>query len=569
MTRFHLKQGVIIVLWVVIAAVFVNWTIRFMRAEHTLYSWDSNIWWLEEPMTHPPDHSVLSSIAVLGRYMHHDYNLVCAVPSACMMALLGGSRLCDIVSNVVFLLIPYVMFCVWLLVKVPQATWPQAVWSALAFLALLWVPLPWILTLNGLTDVGGLMVAAVATDLLMRTDIRSRDAIRWLSIGAALAILALCKRWYLYLDVGLLAVLLVEIALDLITTSRRFRSVCLASIYTAVYGPFFCACSLVGVYFISFPLPLEILTTNYSHLYSSYQSGDSLLSALRANFVVLIQYYGLAQVALAFLCFVAALFLTQARRGALYLYLPGWVAWFFFSRVQTMADHHTLLFYIATAVMPLFLAQQLLSPGLPDRKPWGWALLAVTALVSGLSFLNVFSSSPPLGSSLVQAAFPVVRRQPVQRHDLAEIKALLRFIGGKVVNSPGVPLVRDVYVLASSDLFNASLLGSAGFQLNKSLPAQDHVGITVDVDIRDGFPYQLVSANLVLVADPIQTHLPGRQKVMTVPARMFLQGEGFAQAFTRDSRTFQLDQGVRVYVFERVRPSTPEEIRQLHEQLGL
>ncbi|MCE0497487.1 MAG: hypothetical protein LV481_06015 [Methylacidiphilales bacterium] len=521
-------------------------------------------------MTHPPDHSVLSSIAVLGRYMHHDYNLVCAVPSACMMALFGGSRLCDIVSNVVFLLIPSVTFCVWFLIKVPQTTWPHAVWSVLAFLALLLVPLPWIVTLNGLTDVGGLIVAAVATDLFIRTDIRSRDVIRWLSIGAALAILALCKRWYLYLDVGLLVVLLVEIALDFIATSRRSRSVTLVSVYQAAYGPFFCAWGLVGVYFLSFPLPVEILTTNYSRIYTSYQTNGSWLATLGTNFVALFRYFGLAQVALALLCFVVALFLTQARRGALYLYLPGWVAWLFFSRVAEMGIHHILLFYIATAVMPLFLARQLLSsPGLPDRKPWGWVLLVVAVLVSGLSFWSVFSPSPPLGSSLAQAAFPVVRRQPVQRHDLGEIEALVRFIGDKVGSPPGVPPARDVYVLASSDLFNSSLLSSAGFQLNESLPAQDHVCITKDVDVRDGFPDQLVSARLVLVTDPIQTDLPSRQKVMTVPARLFLRGEGFAHAFTRDPRIFQLDQGVRVYVFERVRPSTPEEIMQLHEQLGL
>jgi hypothetical protein len=170
---------------------------------------------------------------------------------------------------------------------------------------------------------------------------------------------------------------------------------------------------------------------------------------------------------------------------------------------------------------------------------------------------------------LVQQAFPALRVQPAQRHDLTEIEALMRFVGDKVVNPPGRPPVHDVYLLSSSQLLNSSLLDGASFQLNTPLPAQDYICSTHDVDRRDGFPDSLVTARLVLVADPIQTHLQEEQKVLTVPARLFLQGQGFARAFTRDPRTFQFDQGVRVYVFERARPSTPEEIALLHEQIGL
>jgi hypothetical protein len=159
--------------------------------------------------------------------------------------------------------------------------------------------------------------------------------------------------------------------------------------------------------------------------------------------------------------------------------------------------------------------------------------------------------------------------QPVQRTDLDEIARLMQFIGGKVSTAPGQPTPRDIYVLSSSWAFNSSYLETAGFQLRQQLPAGDRICDTHDVDFRDGFPGELVTAQVVVLAEPIQSHLIAEQKVIAVPFRMFSQGTGFAQAFTRDPEIFHLDQGIRVSIFERTRASTPGEIQELREEIGL
>jgi hypothetical protein len=555
---------------VLIAAFFVDCAVRFMQAEHTIYGWDyMGFWKFGAELAYRPDHSVMGAIAAFGRSMHHDYNDFCALPSACMMALWGPTRFCYVISNVIFLIIPVVFVCLWLFVGLAPTTWSQTVFILLAFVALLAVPLPWVVTLSGMTDVGGLIMAAVVTDLLMRMDIRSASPIRWLAIGGGMAMTALCKRWYLYLVIAWLVVLMTEIAIDFIKTSRKSHSITFSSFVAAAFGPFLCLSGLVGVYCLSFPLPIEILTTNYSSMYVAYQSGDSWLGAIGSNADVIIQRYGLAQVALAFLCFIAALFFARTRRAVLYLYLPGWLALLDFSKVQTMNDHHMLLLYIATAVPPLFLARHLLSLELQRERPLGWAIVGAAVLISCLGFQSVFALRAPFGTSVVQNLFPDERIQPIQRHDLDQIEALMRFLDDKVANPPGQPPVQNVYLLSSSLLLNSSHLGSAAFQLGKPLPAVDYICQTHDVDFRDGFPDALLTARIVLVADPLQTHLKEEQRVLAVPARMFLQGQGFAQAFARDPEIFQLDQGVRVYTFERVRPSTPEEIAQLRKEVGV
>lgn len=541
-----------------------------MHVEHTLYGWDAmGVWQFVAPIAYPPDHSLFSAIATFGRSMHHAYNDFCGLPSIVVMALFNSTRFYYIIANVIFLVVPAAVATCWLFVRFEAATLAQAVSVLLAYFALLAVPLPWIVTLSGGTDVGGLIMAAVVTDLLGRTDIRSQDPKRWLAIGGALAMLALSKRWFLYLVISLILVMVIDVAISFLRTCLASGSLTITAIKSAIWGPFLCGCALAFVYMMSFPLPLEIIRSNYSVAYSAYQNGTSYADAVGLNASLIASRFGLIQMALAFGCFVAALFFSPMRRAAIYLYVPGWIALLQFSRIQTLNDHHMLLLYLATIVPPLFLARQLLwGGGVKGGRPWGWAILLLAALISGLGFGGVFASGPAESGN---AGFPWLsdqRLQPIQRHDLPEMEAILRFIGSKVIE-PGQPPVHDVYVLSSSLLLNSSHFASAGFQMHEDLPAGNYVCVTHDVDLRDGFPDELLDAKLVVVADPLQTHLETEQKVMTVPARMFLEGTGFAQAFVRDPQVFQMDQGVRVYIFERVRPSTPEEIAELHQEVGV
>ncbi len=571
MIRDHLKQGIALgAVLLVIALLFANWAAEYVRAEHTLFAWDYFLFWnMSANLALQAHQSILTAIVTFGWAMHHDYNLNCTLPATCMMALFGTtSRLCYVLSNVLFLVIPTALLGVALWVRGSLASWSQVAFCALAFLGIMAAPLPWVVTLGGESDVGGLIMALIATDLLSRTEVRSHDATRWLAIGAAMGCLALSKRWFLFYVSALIALMLVEVALDLIATFRRAGSFVLGPVWQAAYGPFLCGCGLVGVYMLSFPMPLRIATTDYSGLYSAYQSGTTYLSAAAINIESVVQRFGVAQVILSFACFVAALFFASMRRRALYLFLPGLAALFNFSRVQTMNEHHMLLLFIALVVTPFFFARELAASLLPRAATWGWTVLAVAVLVGCLNFQSVFLSPPLFGSTAVAPLFSQPPLQPIQRGDLTEIENLLRFFADKLDNPPGQPPVNKVYLLSSSTFFNSSLLASAAFQLGESLPGVYDLCNTRDVDRRDGFPDDLATVAMVVVADPIQTHLDKGQNVVTVPAGMFLSGQGIAQAFARDPRTFQLDQGVRLLVFNRIRPSTPEEMAQLRAATG-
>ena len=76
------------------------------------------------------------------------------------------------------------------------------------------------------------------------------------------------------------------------------------------------------------------------------------------------------------------------------------------------------------------------------------------------------------------------------------------------------------------------------------------------VDTRDGPPVDgLKNCAVMMVGDPVQTHLVrAYQQNIIVPASEMLAGEGIGANYRRNGETFVLENGVKLIVFERVRP---------------
>jgi len=80
---------------------------------------------------------------------------------------------------------------------------------------------------------------------------------------------------------------------------------------------------------------------------------------------------------------------------------------------------------------------------------------------------------------------------------------------------------------------------------------------TNDVDKRDGFPQQFLTAQYVIVADPIQYHLNSYdQRIVGVPAELVLKGEGIGASFEKLPYEFNLDENVKAYIYKKIKPFT-------------
>ena len=89
---------------------------------------------------------------------------------------------------------------------------------------------------------------------------------------------------------------------------------------------------------------------------------------------------------------------------------------------------------------------------------------------------------------------------------------------------------------------------------------------TADVDLRDGFPLKFFDADIVLVAEPVQTHLlPKDQAVIVKPAELMLSPSPISKHFKQiKTYTFHPESdgvsSVTFKVYEKISPFAEADI---------
>ena len=153
---------------------------------------------------------------------------------------------------------------------------------------------------------------------------------------------------------------------------------------------------------------------------------------------------------------------------------------------------------------------------------------------------------------------------PPKRSDAITVVGLLRYLDS--LGAKGL----HVGILASSFTLNQDMLLNSEASL--SLPRvsdtpRSYLVYLPDVDQRDGWSDALFKCDILAVADPPQTHLgEENQAVVVLPAKDLLSGEGIGKAFRRLDKSFSLDGGVTVYIFEKTRELTDAECENLRER---
>ena len=171
---------------------------------------------------------------------------------------------------------------------------------------------------------------------------------------------------------------------------------------------------------------------------------------------------------------------------------------------------------------------------------------ALLAQVPATAFYPRAASVSDILGSLV----PQLQFYPLVRNDLDVLEHLLDRLDELELDQRG-----DIYVLASSDILNSSILEFTCHFGPRRRFFCDHILGTNDVDKRDGFPRQFLHALYLVVASPTQYHLRAEdQRVIGVLAREVIEGHGIGASFQRLPGEFKLDNGVNVWVFKKIRP---------------
>ena len=521
---------------IVIGNIFV---ISYLLAEKNIYYWDVSGYWIQcidftralSANSGEAMKSLYDSIAT------SDYNLLPVLPLSIAANTISSPL--QPVSHTLFIMAAYNLYAVPFICLVirlmrrmmlDNETFSAAKLTLAAAVCMLFTaaltPL-----LGGYIDIVGMMYAMLICIIMYKHRFNLRAA--WI-ISLLLVMLSLLRRWYLFWAVAFFPAAAVAYVVKCVCErgytpkmliGDMFKLFCIGLGYIAVMLLFFRA------FF------LRALTNNFADIYDAYK-GDGFAAELTD----VICGIGLVFIILAAFGFVVMLLKKKMRVMAIFLAAQSVIIFVLFTRIQAFGVQHLYLF--APAVLIFAAAGAVFGVGGIKRKS---ARLCAHAAVMGLLLFNFIYVYTPMGS-FAMPVFSDIRRPPRVMAGYSTIREITSYLNTATDGKNEL-----VYVLASSDVINDEIL------VNAFLPhvryAVNGLVSTYHIDKRDGFPNHLFMADILVVGDPVQTHMrPEDQQIVTVPTKKILAGDA---ANLELMKTFTIDaadgkDAVSVHIYRRV-----------------
>jgi hypothetical protein len=517
-------------------------TIFFIRRENFIYYWDYSNYWTK--FVYLSEHffrDTLNTIKTLIHSIRHDdYNYLPAFLLMPFGFLFGTSRLAYILSIVNIFALPATLSFVVLHKKFTQSYGVNLkTLISISFATIVLLPSFWEPILGGLPDVGGIILINIVLLLYISHPFSEQSILNLLLIALFIPALVLFRRWYAFWGLSFyLTVLLETCVTQLFMRASNIRN------FIKTLAKLFMQISVSAVFLFSVAPNFikHVIRTDYADIFSAYRSNNPMSQ----SFIQLLSRFGLFYLSLFVLGAIVGVMNKKTRNFSLFLILQSLVIFILFSRTQNFDPQH---FYLLIPTMllfsSLFISRLFIKPN--RFKPF---FVSGIALVLILIFLFTFSQKDFWPTKAFPKIFAGFRHPPLVRNDIKEIDSMLNALNG-LLTEPN----DRVYVLASSHIINSSILDSAYLSLNRHKQIAKKILWTHDVDKRDGFPQELLTAKYVIVADPIQYHLnPQDQRVVGIPAEFILKGQNIGKSFMKLPYDFVLDNGVHVYIYKKINP---------------
>jgi len=498
----------------------ISFALFFVSQENYFYFWDD--------VTYQNTYHVLAStlrtegigpaLQEAAITMTGAYNFIPAALPA-VTPFLPLHRLSYIGLNTFYYFVPWLLLTSYYLSSIgtyPQRTRRNIFIFCCVFLG--FMPLAWKPLLAGMPDIGSVALASVVLILYQRRRDRHTQLVHF-TMGVLLVAMVVFRRYFAFWAVGFFTAMVIDqLLMRSVSWKKRFQEMLLTGA-----GALF-ALALAGKSFI------QMLTVNYgqalSRLSFSYPLYDFLHNILFVSFgvpIILVSCMGTATL----------VHNKDTRQITLFLLAQSFVSTWLFTRVQSFAIHHFLLLlpFISYVLVhgTLYLYQRI--------QTTGYRRLLIGTLIGFqlFSFIVAFVPNTFHESSAFDSIWPLYY-PPQQRGDMASISSICQNL---ISRSP------TVYVLSSSGTLNNAILGTAC--------PQAQILDTPEVDGRDAFPTFFFSADIVVVATPIQIHLePEDQVIVGLLYERFFSSE--LQQYYRLVQKYPLDKGVTAQLYVRTQP---------------
>lgn len=500
-------------------------TALYVCTSHTVYVWDNAGYWTVARTLSQQWLGRNQILEVLKSTISMDYNYLLAWPISLVMRLFGGSRAVFLftLSNL------YTLPGLWGLCALAK----DKTWGGLMLAGLF--PMFTYIGLVGYVDVAACTLAIWAFVIYSS----QKPAVsRGIFSGALLVGTFLLRRYFFFFAVSFgVAALAVRLIFD----RKKWAD------FLALLG----SCAVCAVYLTPNFLLEKVLGTNYGDLYSAYDLG------LVSDGKLFCRYFGLVLLLFLLVWSIAGLVRGAARRETAFSLIQLAVCFVAFVAVQSHGQQHLLLYLPALAAL---MSIHLPSEGTKRR----WVGFLTAALVFGWCLVP---KEQPASIDAIDGAeaLPSFMFYGPTRDGIDQLIELADY-----VDSLSAAEEKSAVVLASSSALNSEALTNLRPSLNLPEPeCKTVIRYQGTVDKRDPFNWNTVTADYLIVGDPIQTHLgEENQQVFALFARDVLEGTGPGSAYRALPETFELEGGVTVRIYERIRNLTAEEYHLISDRLS-
>jgi len=533
--------------------------VSYVSHERYIYFWDSaNYFNYFSELGHKLTVMPLNAIdGIFVSIRKADYNLSGVVPILPFYYVFGPGRMSYIGAIAVTYVFPLILFFPFLMRTIEGRRSKESGRDVLLFvlltLSIALMPQMWVPVFLGYIDVAGVLIIFCIFYLYFRVEFNLQPT-RWLvAIGGLLSLLVIVRRWYAYWVVGFFLAVTVQHAFEMAASDNRKKSGRIFLKNIAVVG----LTSGLTFFVLATQIGIRMLKTNYADIYSAYKSEGGF----SVQIVRFVDHFGWFALTLVAAGIVAGFALKPLRKQTLFLTVLFATTLLIFLRTQDLDyQHYNWIIPIFAGFAGIFLVE--LYKWL-QRPVWRAGIVAAFVLLWAANFAVVFVPKAEQPLAPAKILLSTTRLPPKVRNDVAEIERLLTTLNTEL-RSPD----SKAYILSSSLSLNSGLLHTASYAFGPELrPVRQNLLQTNNVDKRDGFPFQMYSADLVVVADPVGYHLrPEDQKVVGILAGYILSGTSIGAAYTRLPYEFKLDEGYRVYLYRKNRGFQPDELMQVSDQ---
>lgn len=471
---------------------------------------------------------LLAILRLGGSIFFSDYNSILPTFVALPLKIFGYTFTRYVLVNYVLFLVPTCFIMSSVLVKqVGKRYVALIIFSAFAFTPF------YLAMLNGFIDIACLIPASLALLLLKDYDALSlnREQVkRDVYISSLLLCTLLFRRYFVFYVEGYISALVMFSLYRAMKYSGSQTKLTLlknAAMNIIIIGTF--ALVIMTVFFG--PMLYRVLTRSYSEAYAAWDA------PMKNKILGIINRYGYFTFIFAVTGLVLSFITGRLRKYNCFCAICFVVSAATFFHVQKMDMHH---FYILAPELYFMSCTGMIQTIMLFRnKPvMRFSVVMLFVIILSANVMNCYFPDTRFIFSPISKFFTDVHN-PLQRNDIPELNALCDYVNSKTDGND-----KSVYI-ASNGVLNFSTMDSLRKPYAQS-PVHNLLR-TGETLLISGFPVGFFDASIILSAYPYD-----KDEVMKFfQVELSREDSLIGRHFTRDERTFKIDGGVTVYIYEK------------------